>query len=131
LRVFENRVLRRTFGLQRDEVMGQWRTLHSGELHNFYSSLDIIRQIKSRGMSWVGHVACMREGGSCTGFWWESPRERGHLKDHGIDGRIGSRWTLGRLAGRGVEWIHLAEDRDCWWAFVNAVMNLWVLEPQS
>jgi hypothetical protein len=29
-----------------------------------------------------------------------------------------------------VEWIHLAEDRECWWAVVNAVMNLRVLAPQ-
>jgi hypothetical protein len=36
LTVFENRVLRRTFRLKRDEVMGEWRKLHSGELHNFY-----------------------------------------------------------------------------------------------
>jgi hypothetical protein len=48
LRVFENRVLRRIFGLKRDEVMGKWRKLHNEELHNLYSSLDIIRQIKSR-----------------------------------------------------------------------------------
>jgi hypothetical protein len=31
----------------------------------------------------------------------------------------------------GVEWIHLAQDRDRWWAVVNAVMNLRVLEPRS
>jgi hypothetical protein len=61
LRVFENRVLRRIFGLKRDEVMGQWRKLHSGELHNLYLSPDIIRQIKSRRMRWAGHVARMRE----------------------------------------------------------------------
>jgi sorting nexin-29 len=47
LRVFENRVLRRIFGPNRDEVMGEWRKLHNGELHNLYSSPDIIRQIKS------------------------------------------------------------------------------------
>jgi hypothetical protein len=57
LRVFENRVLRRIFGPKRDEVTGQWRKLHSGELHNLYSSLDIIRQVKSRRMRWAGHVA--------------------------------------------------------------------------
>jgi hypothetical protein len=46
LRVFENRVLRGIFGPKRDEVTGEWRKLHSGELHNLYSSPDIIRQIK-------------------------------------------------------------------------------------
>jgi hypothetical protein len=35
LRVFENRVLRRIFGLKRDEVTGGWRILHNEELHNF------------------------------------------------------------------------------------------------
>jgi hypothetical protein len=60
--VFENRVLRRIFGPKRDEVKGEWRNLHNGELHNLYSSPDIIREIKSRRMSWVGHVARMGEG---------------------------------------------------------------------
>jgi hypothetical protein len=44
LRVFENRVLRRIFGPKRDEVMGEWRKLHNGELHILYSP-DITRQI--------------------------------------------------------------------------------------
>jgi hypothetical protein len=48
--VFENRVLRRIFGLKRDEVIGGWRKLHNEELHNLYSSLSIIRMIKSRRM---------------------------------------------------------------------------------
>jgi PAS domain-containing protein len=59
--VFENRVLRRIFGLKRDEVMGDWRKLHSEELHNLYPSPDIIRQVKSRQMRWAGHVAHMRQ----------------------------------------------------------------------
>jgi hypothetical protein len=46
LRVFGNRVLRGIFGTKREEVMGEWRKLHSGELHNLYSSPDIIRLIK-------------------------------------------------------------------------------------
>jgi hypothetical protein len=45
LRFFENRVLRRTFG-PKSEVTGEWRKLHSEELHNLYSSPDIIRQVK-------------------------------------------------------------------------------------
>jgi hypothetical protein len=60
--VFENRVLRRIFGPKRDEVMGEWKTLQNGELHNLYSSPDIIRQLKSKRMRWAGHVACMGEG---------------------------------------------------------------------
>jgi hypothetical protein len=50
LRVFENRVLRRIFGLKRDEVTGDWRKLHNEELQNLYSSPIIIRMIKSRQM---------------------------------------------------------------------------------
>jgi hypothetical protein len=46
LRVFENRVLRRIFGgPKRDEVTGEWRKLHNEELHNLYSSSDIIKQV--------------------------------------------------------------------------------------
>jgi hypothetical protein len=45
--VFENRVLRKIFGLKRVKVTEEWRKLHSGELHNLYSSPDIIRHIKS------------------------------------------------------------------------------------
>jgi hypothetical protein len=49
--VFENRVLRRIFGPKRDEVMGDWKKkLHNEELHNLYSSPNIIRMIKSRRM---------------------------------------------------------------------------------
>jgi hypothetical protein len=50
LRVFENRVLRRIFGRTRDKVTGEWRKLHSAELHNLYSSANTIRHIKSRRM---------------------------------------------------------------------------------
>jgi hypothetical protein len=64
-------------------------------------------------------------------FWWGNPKERSHSEDLGVDGRMGLEWILGRLAGRGVEWIHLAEDRDRWRAVVNEVMYLRVLAPRS
>jgi hypothetical protein len=69
LKVFENRVLRRIFGPKRDEATGQWRKLRNGELHNWYSSPDIIRQIKSRGMRWAGHVARMGKRETYSVLW--------------------------------------------------------------
>jgi hypothetical protein len=46
--VFENEVMRRILGPKRDDVMAEWSKLHNKELHNVYSSPNIIRQIKSR-----------------------------------------------------------------------------------
>jgi hypothetical protein len=98
LRVFENRVLRRIFRPKRDEVTGEWRKLHSEELHNLYSSPDIIRQVKSRRMRRAGHVARMGEGRKVYKVWWESLKERDHWEDQGVGGKMGSEWILGRLA---------------------------------
>jgi hypothetical protein len=67
LRVFENRVLRRIFGLKRDEVTGGWRKPHNEELHGLYSSPSIVRVIKLRRMRWAGRVARMGEvRGACN-----------------------------------------------------------------
>jgi hypothetical protein len=89
LKVFENRVLRRIFGSKMNEVMGEWRKLHNGRLYNLYSSPDIIRQMKSRRMRWVGMWYAWERREKCSRFWWESPKERDCLQDQGIDGRMG------------------------------------------
>jgi len=54
-------VLRRIIGPKRDEVTRKWRKLHNGELNDLYCSPNIVRVIKSGGMRWAGHVACMGE----------------------------------------------------------------------
>jgi hypothetical protein len=59
--VFENSLLRRIFGLKRDELIGGWRKLHDEELYNLYGSPGIIRMIKSRKMRWAEHIARMGE----------------------------------------------------------------------
>jgi hypothetical protein len=64
--------------------------------------------------------ACERRE-KCTKFWWESPKERDHSQKNGI------RKDLREISWEGVNWIQLAQDRGWWIAFVNAVMNLWVL----
>jgi hypothetical protein len=61
-------VLRKVFGPKRDEVMGDWRKLHNAELHNFYSSPNIFRTIKSGRLRWAGHAARMRRRGMHVGF---------------------------------------------------------------
>jgi hypothetical protein len=55
LRFFEDRVLRRIFGLKRDEITGDWRRLHNEELYDLYSSPNISRMIQIT-IRWMGHV---------------------------------------------------------------------------
>jgi hypothetical protein len=74
LRVFENRVLRRIFAPKRDEVTGDWRKLHNGELHNLYPSPTIIRMIEDE---MAGHVARLGRR-MRIGYWWENQKERDH-----------------------------------------------------
>jgi hypothetical protein len=59
--VFENRMLRRIFGPNRDEVTGGWRKVHDEEIYNLYFSPDIFIMIKLRRMRWVGDVTRMDE----------------------------------------------------------------------
>jgi hypothetical protein len=61
LRRFDNRVLRRIFGPKRDEVTGESRKLYNEELHDLYSSPNIVWVIKLRRMRWVGHVVRIRK----------------------------------------------------------------------
>jgi hypothetical protein len=71
LRVFENRMMR----IFRPKWVedGSWRKLHNDELHSLYSSLNIVRMIKSRRMRWGGgHVAHVGGERCLQGFGWEA-----------------------------------------------------------
>jgi hypothetical protein len=57
-------------------VTGDWRKLHNEELHNLYSSPNIIRMIKSRRMRWAGHVARMGEKRNAYGVLVGKPEEK-------------------------------------------------------
>jgi hypothetical protein len=71
----------------------------TGQLHNLYSSPHIIRQMKSRRMRWAGHVARMGQGRNLYGVLVGKPEGKNRLEYQGVDGRMGSKWTLGRLVG--------------------------------
>ena len=96
LRLFENRVLRRIFGLKRNEITGEWRKLHNEELNDLYCSPNIVSVTKSRRMRWAGLIGHMGERRGCTGGWWGNLRERGHWGDQGLDGRIILRCIFGK-----------------------------------
>jgi hypothetical protein len=123
LRDFENKVLRRIFGPKRDED-GSWRKLHNDELHDLYSSPNIVRVIKSRRMRWAGHVARMREGRGVYRVLVGRSEVKRPL------GRPRRRWEdnikmdLREIGIDGANLIRLAQDRVRWRAFVKTVMNL-------
>jgi hypothetical protein len=124
-------VLRKIFGPKRDEVTGEWRKLHNGELHNLYSSPDIIRQIKSRRMRWAGHMTCMGEGRNVYRVLAGKPEGKKPLGTPRCRWEDGIKMDLREKGWVDVEWIHLDQDKDCWRALVNAVINLRVLVPRS
>jgi hypothetical protein len=123
LRVFENRVLKKIFGPKREED-GSWRKLHNDELHDLYSSPNIVRVIKSRRMKWAGHVAHSGEGRGVYRVLVGRPKGKRPL------GRLRCKWEDNiemDLSERGIDWvnwIHLAQDRVQWQAYVNMVVNL-------
>jgi hypothetical protein len=88
LRVSENMVLRRIFGLRSDEVMGEWRRLHHEELKDLYSSPNTVQVINSRRMRWAAHVACVGEERGVYRVLVGKPEGKSHWGALGVDGQI-------------------------------------------
>jgi len=88
LRVFGNRVLRRIFGPKRDWMTGEWRRIRNEGLNDLYSSPNSIRVIKSRRMSWAGHVARVMERRGVYRVLVGTPEGKIHLEDPGVDWRL-------------------------------------------
>jgi hypothetical protein len=97
---------------------------HNDEIHDLYSSPNIVRVIKSRRTRWVRHVARMGEGRGAYRILVGRPEGKRPL------GRLRLRWEdnikmdLGDRGIDGANWIRLAQDRVQWRAFVKTAMNL-------
>ena len=98
--------------------------LHNEELNDLYTSPIIFRVIKSRIMSWAGHVARMGERRGVYNVLVGKPEGKRPL------GRPRRRWednvkmNLQEVGCGILDWIELAQDTDRWRVLVNAVMNL-------
>jgi hypothetical protein len=98
--------------------------LHNDELHSLYSSLNIVRVIKSRRMRWAGHVARMGEGRGLYRVLVGRPEGKRPLERPRRRWEDNIRMDLRVIGIYGVNWIGLAQDRVQWRTFVNTVMNL-------
>jgi hypothetical protein len=107
LRISENRVLRRIFGPKREED-GSWRKLHNDELHNLYSSPDIVRVNKSRRMRWAGHVARMGDGRGVYRVLVGRPEGKRPLGIHRRRLEDTIKMDLREIGIDGANWIQLA-----------------------
>ena len=114
--LFETRVLRRIFGPKRDEVMREWRKLLTG----LYSSPKIVQMIKLRKMRWV-HIGERRDVYMVLVGKPEGRRPHGKPKRRWDDN---IQIDLPQMGCGGMDWMELTQDKDRWWALVNAIMNL-------
>jgi len=95
-------------GPKREEVAGIWRRLHNEELHKLYTTLNIIRVIKSRRMRWVVHVARMRDMRNAYSILIGKPEGKRPLRKHRSTWEDNIKIDLREIRWEGVDWIHLA-----------------------
>ena len=102
-------VLTRIFGPERDEVTEEWRKLHNEELNDLYSSPNNFRMIKSRR---TGHVARMRESIGVYRIFVGKPERKNSLGKPRRRWEDNIRMDLQEVGWEGMDWIHLAQNRD-------------------
>jgi hypothetical protein len=93
-------------------VTGGWRKLHIEELHNLYSSPNIIRIIKSRRMRWAGHLAHKGEKKNSYRIVAGKPEGKRLIGRPRSTRDYNIKMDLREIELGGMDWIHLPQDRD-------------------
>ena len=117
-------MLRRIFGPKRDEVVKELRNLHNEELYELYSSPNIVLVIKTRRMRWAGQVERMGKRRCAYRVLVGKPEGKKPMVRPKRRWEDNIKMDLQEEGCGGMDWMELAQDRDSWRAFVNAVMNL-------
>ena len=108
LRMFENRVLRITFGPKEDEETREWEKLHNEEFNDLQSSSNIIRVIKWR-MRWAEHIARVRERRGVYRVLVEKPEGKRPLGRHRSKCEDKIKMDHKEVGCGGMDWIELAQ----------------------
>jgi hypothetical protein len=113
----------RSFGPKREEVAGDWSRVHNEELHNLYTSPNIVTVFTARRMRWAGHVARMGKMRNEYNIFAGKPERKSPF------GRPRHKWEdniriyLREIGWEILNWMHLVQDRDQWRALMDTVMN--------
>jgi hypothetical protein len=95
VKVLENKVLRRIFGLKRGEMIGCW-----GETtHNLYFLPSVIRMVKSWRIRWTGFVVRMGKEMNAYRIFVANPEEKRPVENKDVGGRIILKWFLEKYDG--------------------------------
>jgi hypothetical protein len=110
--VLECTVVLRIFGPKKDEMRRKRRKLHNEDLRNLYSSLNVIKIIKSRRMRWAGHEARIGENRNPYKLFVRKPEGKKPL------GRPRHTWVnnikmdLGEKGWGGVDWLRIGTSGE-------------------
>jgi hypothetical protein len=111
MRVTEERVQRRIFGLKGDEIVGGWRKLYDKGLYNLCPSPNVIRETKPRMMRWEEHAVRMKKRNAYR-ILVGKPEGKIPLGRHKCRWGDNIKMELREIGWGDVDWIHVDQDRD-------------------